>query len=294
MPFDGDPVSQPTPGDSPYIVTGTPERQTRCPTGSAGAPGARTTARHLFPRAARGTILRPMRTRSPAPVVRPEVVATYPHDFRAWTQGLLCHDGCLLESTGGFGHSSMRRVRLETGAVELRADLPPQLFAEGAAVQDGTLYQLTWRNQVVILRDPATLVEVGSLGFQGEGWGLTSDGTALVRSDGTPVLTFHEPGSFRPLRTLTVTHAGVPVPRLNELQWMDGEIWANAWYTPYIACIDAASGEVRRWVDLSEVARHAVGGDPHRVANGIARDPRGGRVFVTGKQWPHLYEIRLP
>lgn len=229
---------------------------------------------------------------APAPVVSVEQVRSFPHDSTAFTQGLLWLGGRLYESTGRYGQSSLRIVEVETGNVLQRVTLGPQYFAEGVAAVGDRLYQLTWREGVAFLYEAGTLRQVGQVAYQGEGWGLTSDGRRLIVSDGSSYLTFVDPDSFQVDTTLRVTDGGQPVDQLNELDWVKGEIWANVWHTNRIARIDPATGRVKGWLDLSALIPPVR--DPEAVLNGIAYDEQADRLLVTGKLWPRLYEIRVP
>lgn len=228
-----------------------------------------------------------------APAVTARVVRTYPHDPTAFTQGLLWHDGALLESTGRYEQSTIRRVRLDDGAVTLRVPLDRRYFAEGVAVLGGRAYQLTWRENTVFVYDPATLQPVDTLRWEGEGWGLTTDGTHLVVSDGSSQLKWADPATMAVVRTVDVTDGGESVGNLNELEWIDGEVWANVWHSDRIARIDPATGRVTQWVDLTGLNPEATMRDGEAVLNGIAHDPATGRIFVTGKLWSALFEIRV-
>ena len=223
----------------------------------------------------------------------------FPHDPAAFTQGLFFHNGFLYESTGGptsssRESSSMRKVDLSTGRVLRRFDLPAAFFGEGAAILNNKVYQLTWRNRTGFMYDPERLTRIGTFSYAGEGWGLTSDGEALILSDGTEVLRFLDEGSLQLKRTLVVHDGPHPVRYLNELEWIRGEIWANVWNRDKIARIEPQTGQVLGWLDLANFVPPVRHQDPAAVANGIAYDPGTGRVFVTGKLWPELYEIRLP
>lgn len=229
---------------------------------------------------------------TPAPVAAVEQVRSFPHDSLAFTQGLLWLGGRLYESTGRYGQSSLRIVDVETGEVRQRVNLGPQYFAEGLAAVGDSLYQLTWREGVAFIYDPATLRQVSQVAYQGEGWGLTSDGRRLIVSDGSSYLTFVDPVTFQVDTTMRVTDGGRPVDQLNELEWVRGEIWANVWHTHRIARIDPASGRVVGWLDLSALIPPVR--DPEAVLNGIAYDEQANRLLVTGKLWPRLYEIRVP
>lgn len=228
----------------------------------------------------------------PAAVAGVEQVRSYPHDSTAFTQGLVWRNGRLYESTGRYEQSTLRVVELETGRVLQRAALGPQYFAEGLTAVGDTLYQLTWKEGVAFIWDPETLRQIGQVQYNGEGWGLTSDGRRLIVSDGSSYLSFVDPVTFQLDTTLRVTDGGRPVDQLNELEWVKGEVWANVWHTQRIARIDPATGRVKGWLDLSPLIPPAQ--DPEAVLNGIAYDEAADRLLVTGKLWPVLYEIRVP
>jgi glutamine cyclotransferase len=222
-----------------------------------------------------------------------EVVNRYPHDAGAYTQGLLYHAGRLYESTGLVGESSVREVELETGRVLRRHDLEGDHFGEGLALVGDRLYQLTWRSGIAFVYDLATFAVLDTLRYDGEGWGLAWDGQSLIMSDGTATLRFLDPGDFTVLRTVEVRDGGAPLTNINELAWIEGELWANVYPTEYIVRIDPSSGQVVGWVDLRGIlsARDRTGGED--VLNGIAYDPATRRIFVTGKRWPYLFEITV-
>jgi glutamine cyclotransferase len=222
-----------------------------------------------------------------------EIVAKFPHDDGAYSQGLLYHDGALLESTGRYGTSSVRRVELETGRELLRSDLPTTLFGEGIALLGERLYQLTWTAGIARVYTPADFVLLDQITYEGEGWGLTTDGRHLIRSDGTDLLRFHDPVSFEEVRRIRVHVGEQPVESLNELEWVDGEIWANIWKADYIARIDPQDGEVLGYIDLTGLFDYAALPDAESVLNGIAYDAAEKRIFVTGKLWPALFEIEI-
>lgn len=228
------------------------------------------------------------------PVQRVTVAKAYPHDPAAFTQGLTWVGGRLIESTGLNGQSSIREVRLEDGVVLRRRDLPPSVFGEGSVDWNGKLILLEWqsgRGTVWSLRDFRPL---GAFRYPGEGWGLTRDRKRLIMSDGTPQLRFLDPVTLKETGRVTVRAEGRPVPLLNELEFIDGEVWANIWQTDRIARIDPATGAVKGWVDLTGLlpAAERVPGQTD-VANGIAWDAKGRRLFLTGKNWPKLYHVRL-
>ena len=229
-----------------------------------------------------------------APVEPARVLRTLPHDPRAFTQGLVIFGDTLLESTGGRGVSTLRKVLLESGEVVQRVPLARQYFGEGAAVLGGRAYQLTWQENTGLVYDLASLRLEGTFRYEGEGWGLATDGASLILSDGTDVLRYLDPTSYTVTRTVSVTDAGQPVHFLNELEWVRGEIWANVWHEDRIARIDPASGEVIAWLDLADIAPPVRDQNSEAVPNGIAFDERTGRLFVTGKLWPVLYEIGMP
>lgn len=227
------------------------------------------------------------------PVHGYRVVERFPHDPEAFTQGLAWADGRLYESTGLLGRSSLREVELATGRVMRSASLPRWQFGEGLAVVGDRLIQLTWHAGEALVRDRGSLRRVATFRYAGEGWGLAWDGARLVMGNGSATLMWRDPHSFAELGRLTVTDAGQPLGRLNELEVIDGEIWANVWGSERIARIDPASGRVTSWVELAGLRPEPAPGKPIDVLNGIAWDPAGRRLFVTGKLWPWLYRIEI-
>lgn len=229
---------------------------------------------------------------APVPVHRYQLVKSYPHDRQAFTQGLVYLDGFLYEGTGLNGRSSIRKVRLETGEVLQQRRLDETYFGEGITVWKKTLLQLTWQSEIGFVYDLSSFEPVKTFGYRGEGWGLTHDGRRLIMSDGTPALRFLDPHSFKETGRLTVKEGSVPVEDLNELEWVKGEILANVWQSQRIARINPKTGQVAGWIDLTGLLspREALGTD---VMNGIAYDPAGDRLFVTGKLWPRVFEIRV-
>ncbi len=227
----------------------------------------------------------------PAPVWQVSVVERFPHDPRAFTQGLLMVDGTLYESTGLNGQSSVRIVDLATGAVQRRRDLADRYFGEGLVAIDDRLIQLTWRSQVAFVYDRATLEPRGQHAYVGEGWGLTDDGRRLILSDGTDRLRFFDRETFAELGAVRVTDAGRAIRQLNELEYIDGEVLANVWQTDRIARIDPTTGRVIGWLDLAGLRPQEANrqGD---VLNGIAWDAPNQRLIVTGKRWPLMFAIR--
>jgi glutamine cyclotransferase len=233
-----------------------------------------------------------MTQRTGAPVFGYEVVNVYPHDREAFTQGLVYRDGVLYESTGLKGRSSLRKVRLETGEVLQRQNVDSRYFAEGLTDWGGRLIQLTWDTNVGFVYDLASFKMLRTFSYQGEGWGLTHDGRRLILSDGTPTLRFLDPDTFQVTGRVEVRDGNLPVEDLNELEFVNGEIYANVWTTDRIAVIAPATGRVTGWINLAGLMPRAMtAGDA--VLNGIAYDPAGKRLFVTGKLWPRLFEIRV-
>jgi glutamine cyclotransferase len=225
------------------------------------------------------------------PVIPYDVVRSYPHDPEAFTQGLIYRDGFLYESTGLNGRSSLRKVRLETGEVVQRTAVDTRYFAEGLTDWGNRLVQLTYQTNVAFVYDLATFRVADTFTYPGEGWGLARDATRLIMSDGTANLRFLDPVSYRETGRVTVTAEGRPVERLNELEVVNGQVYANIWLTNRIAMIDLPAGRVSGWIDLSGLL--PAGSAGHDVLNGIAYDAPSGRLFVTGKLWPRLFEIRL-
>nr|WP_245950198.1 glutaminyl-peptide cyclotransferase [Saccharothrix carnea] len=222
---------------------------------------------------------------------RVEVLGTLPHDTGAFTQGLELSGGVLYEGTGLEGQSSLRRLDPDTGEVEHRVDLPEPLFGEGITVVDDRIWQLTWRDGVAIERDRDTLEEVRRVTYDGEGWGLCRDGGRLVMSDGSAELTFRDPTSFVEHGTVTVRRDGQPVTRLNELECVNGQVWANVWLSDEVVRIDPANGQVTATVDLSGLRPADV--PDSAVLNGIAAVPGTDEFLVTGKNWPTIFRVRF-
>jgi len=227
----------------------------------------------------------------PAPVYGYQVVRAYPHDPQAFTEGLFYQDGLLYEATGLEGRSDVRKVRLETGKVLMRRPLAPAYFGEGIVAWKGRLFELTWRSQLGFIYDQASFQPKGTFRYPGEGWALTRDARRLIMSDGTAELRFLDPETLAETGRIAVSCRAGFVQNLNELEWVKGEVWANLWQTNLIARIDPVSGKVLGWIDLTGLLRGPHG--PVDVLNGIAYDPVRNRIFVTGKLWPRLYEIRL-
>lgn len=229
-----------------------------------------------------------------APVQGYVVKQSYPHDEQAFTQGLFFMDGFLYESTGQYGASSVRKVDLKTGKVLQKRDLPQQVFGEGIAPVGSNIVALTWMNQGGFILDAATFTPKATFEYKGEGWGLTTDGERVYMSDGSSDIRVLNPATLQETRRIHVTADGKPLTRINELEWVDGLIYANVWQTDRIARIDPMSGRVIGWIDLSGLAAAAgVKAGADNVLNGIAYDSQHKRLFVTGKLWPRLFEIEL-
>ena len=221
------------------------------------------------------------------------VVASHPHDPEAFTQGLLFADGKLYESTGGYGESSLRIVDLTSGRVLRQRPLPDDRFGEGLALSGGRLLQLTWRAGIGFIHEPASLAPVDVFRYGGEGWGLAADGTSLVMSDGSAELRFLNLNDLTEVRRLQVRDGAKPVTGLNELEYVEGELYANVWPSDRIAIINPANGQVRGWLDLTGLLPLVFRTPRTDVLNGIAYDALGKRLFVTGKRWPRLFQIEV-
>ncbi len=228
----------------------------------------------------------------PIPFYTYRIVNSYPHDPKAFTQGLVYHNGFLYEGTGLEGQSSLRKVELRTGRVLQIRKLAPELFGEGITLWQDKIYQLTWRNGICFVYERDSFRSITEFRYPGEGWGLTHDGKHLIMSDGSDTLTFRDPDTFAVVKRLRVKAEGVPVRNLNELEYVEGEIYANVWQTDMIARISPTTGEVVGWIDLSGLLSEREAQNAE-VLNGIAYDPKEKRLFVTGKLWPKLFEIKL-
>ena len=239
-----------------------------------------------------GGELRAVQRKPGAPVFGYQVVNVYPHDAKAFTQGLLYRDGALFESTGLNGQSTLRRVQLETGKILQQAKVDDRYFAEGLTDWGSRLVQLTWNTNIGFVYEVTSFKQLQTFRYTGEGWGLTHDDRAIIMSDGTPALRFLNPETLQETRRLQVKDGDLPVEDLNELEFVDGEIYANVWTTDRIAIIAPSTGQVTGWVNLAGLMpRGATSGDA--VLNGIAYDAQRKRLFVTGKLWPRLFEITV-
>lgn len=222
-----------------------------------------------------------------------EVVASYPHSEESYTQGLQWVDGEMWEGTGGHGSSRLMRVDLQTGQSRTIAELPTREFGEGITLLGERIYQLTWQSGIMHIYDRKTLREVASHRYKGEGWGLTTDGQMLYMSDGTPDIRVIDPATMRQVRTIGVTFNGESLSYLNELEWIDGRIWANVYTLDQIVIINPKTGVVEGVVDLTGLLPESLRKPSTDVLNGIAFDAEMGRVFVTGKNWSRLFEIKI-
>jgi glutaminyl-peptide cyclotransferase len=229
----------------------------------------------------------------PIPVAKPTIVASYPHDTAAFTEGLLIDRGRLYESTGREGQSYIREVDLKTGRKLREVAVPPGQFGEGIVAWKNELRSVTWHGGQGYRWTLPALKRTGGFTYTGEGWAMTDDGRRIYLSDGTPTLRLLDPATMKVTGTLSVTIAGKPLPRINELEYVNGELLANIWMTPAIARIDPATGVVKGLIDLSDLVAQVAATDPDSVANGIAYDRTGHHLYVTGKNWPKLFEIRL-
>ncbi len=230
-----------------------------------------------------------------APVLKPiKLVATYDHDAGAFSQGLVISDGEMFEGTGQYGNSSLRKVEVQTGKVLENVPLAKEYFGEGITILNGRIYQLTWRENTCLVYDQATLKPTGSFRYSGEGWGLTNDGKYLYLSDGTSNIRVIDPDKFNVVRPIRVHTGPRKVDKLNELEFVNGELLANIWYSDHIARISPKTGEILGWLDASELYPAAQRPSREHVLNGIAFDKATGKLYLTGKNWPKLFEVQLP
>jgi glutamine cyclotransferase len=221
-----------------------------------------------------------------------EVVKVYPHDQNAFTQGLVIEKGVLYESTGLYGNSTLRRVDLETGNVMQSYALPAEFFGEGITVFGDRIIQLTWQSHKGFVYDKYSFDLLQEFSYPTEGWGITNDGSQLIMSDGTANLYFLDPETFQKVGQVEVHDGNASVTNLNELEYINGEVYANIWPTNKIATINPQTGQVKAWIDLTGIYTQE-NNDPNSVLNGIAYDAEGNRLFVTGKMWSQLFEIKL-
>lgn len=221
------------------------------------------------------------------------ILNTYPHNINSFTQGLVFHEGYLFEGTGKNGQSSLSKINLEDGEVLMTKQLSQRYFGEGIEIVDDRIYQLTWQSHLVFVHDKATFDSIESHYNATQGWGLAYDGSHLILSDGSATLQFMDPDTFAPVRKVDVRLGDNAITQLNELEYINGEVWANVWQTDFILRIDPASGEVNSIVDLTGLSEQTQLGSSEAVLNGIAWDAEAERLFVTGKHWAHLFEIEL-
>ena len=227
------------------------------------------------------------------PTYSVEVVNTYPHDRGAFTEGLFFHEGRLFESTGEVGTSFIREVDLTTGRALRQHDIGDPYFGEGTIIVGDKLFQLTWKSAKAFIYDWKTFTPKGEFTYEGEGWALTTDGKSLIMSNGSSVIAWRDPKTFKIEKTLEVNEHGTPVKQLNELEWIKGELWANVWQSDQIARIDPNTGNVVGWVDLAGILPAIDRDGNEDVLNGIAYDAAKDRIFVTGKKWSKMFEIKL-
>jgi glutamine cyclotransferase len=226
------------------------------------------------------------------PIYSNSIVKEYPHDPGAFTQGLVYENGMLYEGTGLYGNSSLRRVELETGRILDIVTLPSWLFGEGLTIWGNKLIQLTWRSEIGLVYDKSNMSKIGDFVYETEGWGITSDERRLIMSDGTDMLHFLDPYSFKEIGQLKVQANGIPLFGLNELEYVNGSIYANVWKTSKIAIISSQTGDVTAWIDLEGITDKKNWKNID-VLNGIAYDKEGDRLFVTGKFWPEVFQIKV-
>ena len=230
---------------------------------------------------------------SSIPTQAVNIVHQFPHDPTAFSQGLAVEGEVLYEGTGQYGSSQLRRVALNTGQVELQVPLGQKYFGEGITVFGNRIYQLTWKERVCVVYDKRTFKPLGSLRYAGEGWGLADDEKHIFLSDGTSTIRVLDPQTFKVIRRLRVKHGRKLIDNLNELEYVEGEIYANIWYSDQIARIDPKTGAVTGWIDCSNIYPASQRPDREHVLNGIAYEAESKRLFVTGKHWPSLFEIRV-
>jgi glutamine cyclotransferase len=222
-----------------------------------------------------------------------EILARHPHDPNAYTQGLYFDDGFLIEGTGQYGRSNLRRVQIEDGRVVAQVAIPPRFFGEGIAPVGDRIFQLTWTSGLGFVYDSETFEQVGQFRYPGEGWGLTTNGSALIMSDGSAWLRFLDPDTFNELRRIEVRGPAGPVDELNELEFVNGSVYANVWFSNHILRISPETGEVLDDIDFTDLVTEVRPSDSDAVLNGIAYDSAEDRFFITGKLWPTMFEIRL-
>jgi glutamine cyclotransferase len=235
----------------------------------------------------------PVPSNSDAVIYTYNVVNTYPHDRTAFTQGLVFEEGVLYEGTGRYGYSTLRRVELETGDILQIRELSDQFFGEGITIYEDEIIQITWQSNVGFVYDKDSFDLLQQFNYSTEGWGITHDETRLIMSDGTSILHFLDPQTFEEIGQLEVFDNDTPIARLNELEYIQGEIYANIWQEDWVVRIAPETGRVVGWIDLRGLLTAEDRSEPVDVLNGIAYDAEDDRLFVTGKWWPKLFEIEL-
>jgi len=228
-----------------------------------------------------------------APISNINIVNIFPHDPESFTEGLVYHKGYLYESTGLNGQSFLKKTEIKSGKIIKEVKLSEKYFAEGMAILDNKIYQLTWQNQTGFIYDLQSFKETGKFSYSGEGWGLTTNGEKLFMSNGSPMISCIDPVSFAVIRKIKVHDGKIPVNNLNELEFIRGEIWANIFMEDVIARISPQTGKVLGWIDLGRLRPMFPDPGNRDVLNGIAYDPEGDRIFVTGKYWTKLFEIKV-
>ena len=282
-----------TPATEPATAAAEPAEQDATQTAATEVAYAAIVAAQETPTPAPTPTLAATPTPAPPPTYTYEIVNTYPHDPNAFTQGLVLHDGALYEGTGRWGESTLREVALESGSVLRSVPLEAQYFGEGITIFGDRIYQLTWQEQAGFVYDRATFQLLQTFTYPTEGWGITHDGQRLIVSDGTSTIYFWDPDSLQEIGRITVRDHLGPINRLNELEYVNGEIWANIWLTDLIARISPETGDVLGYIDLTGLLDTSTLTQPADVLNGIAYDAANDRLFVTGKLWPALYEVRI-
>ena len=276
---------------SPFPPTVPPTLESPLPTPTLATP----TVESPLPTPTLPAVETPTPTAAPSsiPICTVRIVNTFPHDRAAYTQGLVFEDGEFYEGTGLYGQSTLRRVVLESGEVVQAISLSPEYFGEGIVTWQDRIVQLTWKSGVGFVYDKGSFELLDTFSYPTEGWGITHDGTRLIMSDGTPVLHFWDPATFAEVGSVEVRAGAGPVTRLNELEYIQGKVFANIYQTDYIAIVDPDTGQVTAWIDLRGLLGPEDYAEPVDVLNGIAYDAKGGRLFVTGKLWPKLFEIEV-
>lgn len=244
-----------------------------------------------------GAMMWPAPVQPKTPVTPLVVKRTLPHDRSSFCQGLVIEGGVLFEGTGHYGESRLRRLDIDSGVASIDVAMPDSVFGEGITIFNGVLYQLTWKENVMLAYDPATLKRTGGIPYRQidrslkEGWGLTHDGKQLIISDGSSYLRFVDPRTMKMVRRVKVKDGFRSISKLNELEYVNGEILANIWYSNQIARIDPATGRVRGWLDATRLRPAEVARDKEAALNGIAWDAKNKKLYITGKNWPVMYEV---